>query len=192
MVQAYPLDWPSSYPGTEPQDRKDSRFKTTLGAARDFVKEEIRRLGGDAPVISTNIPLKDNGDLRADWARFKVEDPGVAVYFMRNGIQVCLCCDTYNKVHENLHAVGRTIAALRQIDRDGVSDFLNRAFTGFKALPEKATIDNVWTILDMEPTNDPVVVNRRYKELCKRYAQDEDRLRDLNMAREEAIKKIKQ
>jgi hypothetical protein len=153
MIEAYPLCWPLSYSRTI--SRKKSRFKITLGQARDFVKDEVRRLGGTDLVISTNIPIKDNGDLRADWSRYRIDDPGVAVYFSRknpNGKgQICLCCDTYEWVWENLYAIGRTIEALRQIDRDGVSDFLDRAFTGFKALPEQVeSTADIWAALGLQ------------------------------------------
>ena len=171
MVEAYPLYWPDEYPRTK--HKKLSRFKTTLGKARDFVKDEIKRLGGKSPVISTDIPLKSDGDLRADWSRFRLDDTGVAVYFTLNGNQVCLCCDQYEKVWDNLHAVGRTISALRQIDRDGVSDFLNRAFTGFKALPE-TTVEqkSIWTILSMLPTHDSAVITRQYRIRAKQLHPD--------------------
>jgi hypothetical protein len=149
MIEAYPLSWPAEYPRTT--RKKNSQFKTSLARARDFVKDEIRRLGGKQPVISTNVPLKNDGDLRADWSRYKLDDTGAAVYFMHNDKQVCLCCDTYVRVHENLHAIGRTIEALRQIDRDGVSDFLNRAFTGFVAIPETSSFNqkSIWEILGL-------------------------------------------
>lgn len=165
MVEAYPLYWPVEYPRAQKQ--KYSRFRTTLGAARDFVKEQVRRLGGTGLVISTNIPTKNNGDLYADWQRYKIDDHGVAVYFTRDGKQVCLCCDTYGNIYENLHAIGRTIEALRQIDRDGVSDFLNRAFTGFTAIPEKAGGPSCWDVLGIAPTKDKDIILNRYKELAK-------------------------
>ena len=164
MIEAYPLCWPAGYPRSI--ERRDSRFKTTLGRARDFVKEEIRRIGGSEPVISTNIPLKNDGDLRADWSRYRIDDTGVAVYFNRDKQQVCLCCDSYERVWENLHAVGRTIEALRQIDRDGVSDFLNRTFTGFKAIPEVSSFNqkSVWEILGLTAIpKDADAIHRQYK-----------------------------
>lgn len=167
MVEAYPLHWPTEYPATPEHKRKDSRFKTTLGAARDFVKDEVRRMGGKNPVISANIPLKNDGDLRADWNRYKIDNPGVAVYFTYNNNPVCLCCDQYKRVWENLYAVGRTIEALRQIDRDGVSDFLNRAFTGFKALPEgsstEPTTKPCWDILGIAITSDKDAIQKAYR-----------------------------
>lgn len=172
MVEAYPLYWPGEYPRTKHQ--KVSRFTTTLVKARDFVKDEIKRLGGKNPVISTNIPLKGDGDLRADWSKFRMDDTGVAVYFTHNGNQVCLCCDQYQKVWDNLHAVGRTIAALRQIDRDGVSDFLNRAFTGFKALPAESELPkkSIWEVLSMLPTHDTATITRQYRIRAKKAHPD--------------------
>jgi hypothetical protein len=168
MIEAYPLCWPSEYPRSAEQ--KKSRFTTTLGKARDYVKDEIRRLGATDPVISTNIPIKADGDLRADWSRYRLDDTGVAVYFMRNGNQVCLCCDTYSRVHDNLHAVGRAIEGLRQIDRDGVSDFLNRTFTGFKQLPASSGINqrSIWEILGLShKPADVSVVHNAYKTKAK-------------------------
>lgn len=172
MIESYPLYWPAGYPRTTGQ--KYSRFKTTLGKARDFVKEEIRRIGGKDPIISTNIPVKQNGDMYADWQRYKTDDIGVAVYFTLNGNQVCLCCDNYHRIWDNLHAIGRTIEALRQIDRDGVSDFLNRAFTGFKALPTETEVPkkSIWDILSMLPTKDTSVITRQYRIRAKQVHPD--------------------
>jgi hypothetical protein len=168
MIEAYPLSWPAGYPRS-PQQR-ESKFKITLGAARDYVKDEIRRIAGTDAIISTNVPLKGDGDLRADWNRYRIEDTGVAVYFTRKKQQVCLCCDTYSKVWENLYAVGRTIAALRQIDRDGVSDFLDRTFSGFKALPEQSSFNqkSVWEILGLSAKPAEVnIVHSAYRNKAK-------------------------
>lgn len=191
MIEAYPLCWPNDYPRSKSQ--KDSRFTTTLGRARDYVKEEIRRIGGKNPVISTDVPLKNDGDLRADWQKYKLDDTGVAVYFEYYGSPVCLCCDTYKKVYDNLHAVGRTIEALRQIDRDGVSDFLKRAFTGFTALPEPGTAmkRNCWDVLNLSATRDKEAIHNKYRELAKEMHPDKggstEAFCELQEARDEAI-----
>lgn len=167
MIEAYPLQWPVGYPRT--QLRKNSRFDQTLAAVRDYLKKEVKQIGGSGLVISTNIPVKQNGDLRADFGRFKMDDPGVAVYFTRNGVDVVLCCDTYIKVWENIYAIGRTLEALRQINRDGVSDFLNRTFTGFKALPETtATEAGIWETLGLQqPPASAEIVHACYKKKAK-------------------------
>jgi hypothetical protein len=148
MIEAYPLSWPDGYERSAVT--RPSKFKSTLPDAIDFLKGEVKRLNGKDLVISSNIPVKSNGDPYADWTRYKIDDHGVAVYFLRNGKQVCLCCDTYKKVWENLHAIARTISSLRQIDRDGVSDFLNRTFAGFPALPEVTEAEtDIWPILGL-------------------------------------------
>lgn len=160
MIESYPLYWPPDYKRSLSQKR--ARFTTTLGKSRDFVKEEIRRLGGKNPIISTNIPLKNDGDLRADWSRYKIDDIGVAVYFTHNGNQVCLCCDQYDRIWDNLWAIGRTIEALRQIDRDGVSDFLNRTFSGFKMLSDPDQKE-WWEILQVEKNSSDDHVKIAYR-----------------------------
>lgn len=170
MYEAYPLDWPADYPRSDSQ--KKSKFTTTLGKARDFVNAELKRLNATDAVISTNVPLKDNGDLRADWSRYKFDDTGVAVYFTRNDQQVVLCCDTYSKVWDNLHAIGRTIEALRQIDRDGVSDFLNRSFSGFKRLSEVTEALDCFQILGIHRGATLKDVRDAYRALSKKFHPD--------------------
>lgn len=170
MIEAYPLCWPVNYPRAAEQ--KKSKFKQTLGQARDFVKAEIERIKGTDSIISTNIPVKQNGDLYANWQSYRLDDTGVAVYFTRNKQQVVLCCDTYKYVNENLYAIGRTIEALRQIDRDGVSDFLDRTFTGFKALPETVS-ENAWrNVLHVSSTADYKEVKLKYLELVRIHHPD--------------------
>lgn len=189
MVEAYPLHWPSDYPRSKRY--KDSRFKTTVAKARNYIKDEVRRLGGKDVIISSNVPINKDGELRADYTRYKLDDPGIAVYFMYNGNQVCLCCDTYARTWENLHGIGRTIEALRQIDRDGVSDFLNRAFTGFKAIAERASGPSCWDVLNIEPTKNKAEIDKAYKQLVKDCHPDKqtgslDKFHELQAAREAA------
>lgn len=150
MIEAYPLDWPVDYKRTPGYKKKNSQFKNTLGAARDFLKDEVRRLGGKNLIISTNIPVKNNGDLYADFGRYKIEDPGVAIYFDWNEKHILMCCDQYFKVWENITALAKAIEAIRGLERWGVSEFLERAFTGFKALPEHTEMEkSIWEILDL-------------------------------------------
>ncbi len=190
MIEAYPLHWPFDYPRSA--QTKSSRFKNTLAGARDFVIAEIKRLKAKDPIISTNIPLKQNGDMYADWQSRKITDHGVAVYFTLNNSQVCLCCDTYKTIWENMYAIGRTIEGLRQIDRDGVSDFLNRAFTGFPAIPERVPGKNCWDILGIGQTKDINTIEKRYRALAKEKHPDTggslEAFQELSEALDTAIK----
>ncbi|MGN6478311.1 MAG: hypothetical protein ACTHKV_13885, partial [Flavipsychrobacter sp.] len=169
MIEAYPLHWPMAYTRTPAYKRKNSQFKNTLGAARDFLKSEVRKLGATNLIISTNIPTKQNGDLYADYSRYKLDDPGVAIYFNYNGKEVALCCDQYGRVWENIQALAKAIEAIRGLERWGVSDFLDRAFTGFQQLPESTTGEqNIWEVLglDSKPESS-IVVHQAYKSKAK-------------------------
>lgn len=169
MIEAYPLDWPIDYKRTPVQKKKCSQFKNTLGAARDFLKEEVRRLGGKGLIISTNVPVKQNGDLYADFGRYKIEDPGVAIYFDWNDKHILMCCDQYYKVWENITALAKAIQAIRGLERWGVSEFLERAFTGFKALPEHTESEtSIWETLGLSTKPASVeIVKSAFRERSK-------------------------
>jgi hypothetical protein len=174
LIEAYPLHWPSGYERTAAGRRKHSQFKNTLGSARDFLKDEVRRIGGKNLIISTNIPTKQNGDLYADYARYKLEDPGVAVYFKYNDKDVALCCDQYERVWENVQALAKAIEALRGLERWGVSDFLDRAFTGFKALPATTLQEkDIWEVLGLSgKPESTIIIHQAYKQQAKKVHPD--------------------
>lgn len=137
-VEAFPLCWPIGRPRTNPYRRESARFKTTFAIARDEVRREVDRLGGRSLVISTNIPLRQDG---LPYANFrKLDDEGVAIYFTYKGKPTCFACDRWNKVEDNMQAIVKTIDALRGIARWGTGDMLEAAFTGFAALePPKSS-----------------------------------------------------
>lgn len=94
-------------------------------------------MGGRNVVVSTNKPVRKDGGVYAN-AR-EPEDPGVAVYFERDGDRVCFACDQYDRVWKNMRAIAKTIEAMRGIERWGSKEMLDRAFTGFAALPPPST-----------------------------------------------------
>lgn len=134
--QAFPLAWPNGWKRTDSWHRGTPRFKSTFALARDGLLEEIRRFGGSAIVLSSNVPLRNDGLPYAS-AR-SPEDPGVAVYFKRKGKPAALACDKWKSVAENIRALQLTVDAMRGIDRWGSSELMERSFTGFTALPAPA------------------------------------------------------
>jgi hypothetical protein len=136
-IETYPLAWPGGVRRSETHER--SRFEKkgqTVLRVRRFLKDEIRRLGGEDLIISTDMRTRQDGEPIAN-AR-DPDDPGAAVYFELHGKKVCLACDKWRELWENLYAIARTIEAMRAIDRWGVSDLLDRMFTGFIALTDDA------------------------------------------------------
>lgn len=91
------------------------------------------RVKRDDLVISTNIPTRLDGLPRSD--RDAPADPGVAVYWRRGKAMQCMAIDRYDRVADNLAAIAATLEAMRAIERHGGAEILDRAFTGFIALP---------------------------------------------------------
>jgi hypothetical protein len=72
------------------------------------------------------------------------EDPGVAVYWKTDGKSLVIAADCYTKIADNLAAVAATLDAMRAIERHGGAAILERAFTGFTALPAPMTGQKPW------------------------------------------------
>lgn len=131
MTEAYPLHWPESRKRERNPQR--SRFNTTMASVRDELLHELKRLGARHAVVSTNIPLRNDGLPYA--SHRQPDDRGVAVYFLYKGMQVCFACDRWDLVQDNMQAIRHTISALRGISRWGTGDMVESAFRGFDALP---------------------------------------------------------
>jgi len=190
VKEAYPLSWPTGWKRTPADQQEYSRFKTGFGAARSFLFEEIRRMDGTDVVLSTNIPLRNDGLPRAGMAEPK--DRGVAVYFKKDGKDMAFACDQYVNVRDNIYAIAKTIEALRGIERWGASDMMERAFTGFLALPEKAS--EPWRDILGFTGHEPITVNMvesRFRELARKFhpdipGNDGDKFKLITAAREQA------
>lgn len=171
MKEAYPLTWPVGYKRTKYRIR--SRFDQTMDKAQRSLRDELTRLGAREIVVSTNLRLRSDGMIYAADLNKNIEDPGVAIYFKYKGKDVSMCCDQYSRVWENIYALAKGIEALRGMERWGVSEFLDRAFTGFTALPESAASISCWQILGFErPTHDKDLIKRTYLLLAKKVHPD--------------------
>lgn len=147
-MEAYPLTWPVGYKRTE--QRIFSTFKQSMEKAQEFLHLELKRMDATDLIVSSNIPVRKDGLFFTDWMNRKIDDPGVAIYFKHKGKNVTMCCDKYSKVWENTYALGKAIEALRGLERWGVSEFMERAFTGFTALPPSIVTEvNIWHVLGL-------------------------------------------
>lgn len=138
---------------------------------------EIKLMGGRDVILSTNIPLRKDG---LPYADFKIpNDRGVAVYFKYKGNQMCFACDRWNRIEDNVMAIGKTIEALRGIDRWGASDMIERAFQGFTALPSPKT--KWYEVLEVSPTATEDEVKRARNRLAMKYHPDTGNAPDSSM-----------
>lgn len=142
MSTAFPLAWPLGFPRTK--ERSNSRFKTSLAGAINNVKAEMRRFGNDSGVEVKNVIVSSNVTLMEQHPA----DPGIACYFMWDGIQCCIAVDKYQRVEENLQAVALVIDAERTKLRHGGLNIVRAAFRGYASLPPpidaNAAIEPPW------------------------------------------------
>jgi len=164
-IPAYPLQWPTGWKRCDAALRTRARFakkreqinrwcdatgqertsrymrngEVTIAEGVERVRTELERMGvrDDDVVISSNLTLRLDGLPRSGQA--EPRDPGVAVYWRDNSKEGwplrCMAIDRYDRVADNLAAVAATLDAMRAIERHGGAEILDRAFTGFTALP---------------------------------------------------------
>jgi hypothetical protein len=191
-AEAYPLYWPEGWKRC--RNREHSRFKTGFGAARNLLFAELARMGARKVILSTSVPLRNDGLPRANM-RPDNGDSGVAVYFQRNGRDMVFACDKYRDTCDNIYAIAKTIDAMRGIERWGASDMMERAFSGFKALAAPTTRD-WWDVLMVRRDSSREAIEANFRSLLKTRHPDaggsHEAMAELNMAREQAIAQIGQ
>lgn len=108
-AEAFPLQWPEGWPRTRADCRtsgnhfkQGSRLfggqvqKVTLERACRKLFDELDRLPAFGVVLSSNVPLRADGMPRSDHARYRIDDPGVALYFTFNNRQMAMACDRFD------------------------------------------------------------------------------------------------
>jgi hypothetical protein len=187
----YPLSWPAGWKRC--QNPGKGQFSTGMDKATRGLLAEVRKLGGSLPVISSNAQYRNDG---MPYVRQgAIHDTGVAVYFQRAGKNMVFACDSYWTVQDNIHAIAKTIDALRSIERHGASDMMERAFTGFTALPPPivAGMKRPWREV-LEYGNGPAKadeIRKHYRILSSTAHPDKGgthtAMAELNAARDEAL-----
>ena len=138
QAERFPLEWPDGWPRTEPELRQWS-LAGGRGHTVDWntvlqrLDDNLRLLGAEHVVLSTNQPIRKDGQPYA--ARRRIEDPGAAVYFMKDGVTLVMAQDCYQLLTDNIRSLCLAIEGLRQVERHGGGVMLERAFQGFAALP---------------------------------------------------------
>jgi hypothetical protein len=187
-VEAYPLHWPDGWKRTRNPER--SRFKTGFGDARQYLFDELSRMGARGIVLSTNVALRNDGMPRANTAPAG-GDHGVAVYFERRGKRMVFACDKFDRVYDNMYSIAKTVDALRGIERWGASDMMERAFSGFKQLAAENAGESWWSLLGVEAGASLEEIEAGYRRELKKAHPDtpggsHEAMQRLNLARDQA------
>ena len=141
---SYPLSWPIGWKRTEPARRRRAQFGTkpgreqrkrelTLSEAIARLQHELDLLGAERPVLSSNLELRLDGLPRS--GQREPGDPGAAVYFTLKERRTVLACDRWDRVADNIAAIGAHVEALRGIERWGVGT-MEQAFRGYQAIED--------------------------------------------------------
>lgn len=137
MTTSFPLYWPAHWPRTGDDARNRGNFLKNGGRVRQLLLKELALLRATEIVISSNVAIRRDG---LPYAGQKVEDPGVVLYFKRNGQDVAIPCDRWTTVDSNLRAIGMTVEAIRGMERWGTNQMVNATFQGFAALPANVIV----------------------------------------------------
>lgn len=223
-ISRYPLQWPIGWKRTPLSQQNPGKFAkrtSRVGSSYQYMadvtlSEAVQRLLAELQrmavaehdvVISTNVVLRLDGLPRS--GQGEPTDSGAAVYWRDMGQNRCMAIDRYTKVAQNVAALAATIEAMRAIERHGGASILDRAFTGFTALPAPivAGMKRHWhDVLDLWDGTDngatghmgavcAADVQRAYRRLASQYHPDRGgdpaKMSELNAARDEALKECK-
>ena len=191
-IEAYPLTWPQGWPRKKSYQRSRAKFSTSgrVLSVMDGIQRvllELERLGvkRDDLVISTDIPTRLDGLPRSDRS---VADPGVAVYWRKGKDTRCMAIDRYDRVADNLAAIAATLEAMRAIERHGGAEILDRAFTGFVALPAP---EQWWQVLGVAENATGGEIDTAYRRLAALHHPDRGgdsaQMARINTARDQGL-----
>ena len=178
MTEPYPLSWIPNKPRTPSYKRKRSQFQVSFAKARDDLLVELKRLTATNIVISSNVETRLDGLPYSN--RPNPDDPGVAVYFRSFKKEYALGCDKWDRVKDNIRAIGKHIEALRGIERWGVSSveeammpfLLPTASPTYQQNRQDDTFSMWWTVLNVSPNASVEEIKQAYKKLSLTHHPD--------------------
>lgn len=172
-----------------------ARFKVKWTAVRDQLLSECEALGAKLVVVQLVI---DPADIRLDGhlrANAKTRHPGAKISFESDHGPLSFATDAYERMwsgdlpgwQANLRAIGLGLAALRAVDRYGITKS-GEQFRGFAALPAKPfghgelTVDQAVDMLlqttEVDATREelltgnPALIGAVYRSAAKRHHPD--------------------
>ena len=148
-IKSFPLHWPVGWKRTTSQQharfsRKMEQYRRrdiSIADATAFVLDELKRMG----IADWQVIISSNLKLRMDGLPYSgqrdPDDSGVSVWWKEGDSRKVIAIDKYYRTADNLYAIGKTIEALRGIERWGSGEILERTFAGFDALPNPDAVN---------------------------------------------------
>lgn len=214
-TEAFPLSWPTGWKRTPTWERSRAKFgknsfvdrgtdaagkrlgwnsksQLSIGQGTDRVLKVLEQMGfNKSVVISSNLELRNDGLPRS--GQRAPDDPGVSVYWGTGRSARCIAVDRYDRVADNLAAIAATLEAMRAIERHGGAAILDRAFTGFTALPAP---EQPWQVLGLatsKPTREQI--DDAYRALAMKHHPDRggdpQEMARINSARDDLYERMK-
>jgi hypothetical protein len=188
------LDWPEGFDRTSPGERESypHGFRVSRTSAFENILEELRKMDARNVQVKTAAPHTVDNPHRP-YADRDPDDPGVVIYFERDGQQFAVPCDRWDNLRDNAQAIAKYLDAKRALERYGVQTVESEFST--QALPSGdedvvAGGEPPHEILEVSPDADEKVVRAAARELKKVHHPDQggdgERLQQI-IAAEEAM-----
>ena len=189
VASVYPLAWPPHFPRHKHRE-SSGKFKASLHAALENVQRSLTLFAKDSGKAVSGIVVSSNYSLGST----NPEDPGVAVYFVWDTLNVCIPVDRYARIEGNLQAIHHIIEARRVELRHGSLQLIRATFQGFAALPPPS--GKPWReVLGVRPEAGLDEAERVYRTLASAAHPDNggshNMMADLNVAIGEARKELR-
>lgn len=186
--QPFPLAWPENIPRRQGA-REAGSFKTSLPQALDNVETSLRLFGRDSGKAVSGVTLSSNVTLGQN----KPADPGVAVWFLWDGLEVCIPVDRYSTPAANLQAIHYIVEARRTELRHGTLALVRASFQGLAALPPPPPWHEV---LGVPASADEAAIVQAYRRLASKAHPDKpggshDAMARLTSARDAGLRAVK-
>jgi hypothetical protein len=170
------LDWPSGFNRTPPEEREPypHNFKVTRAVAFESIRSEIEKIDVEEWRVETAAPHTQKHPYRPYEDR-DPDDPGVVVYFVRDGDQHAVPCDRWDTLRDNARAIAKYLDAKRAIGRYGV-ETVDAEFATARLLSEEDDAEGAdpppHEVLEIPPDSPPEVVRGAYRAKAKQTHPD--------------------
>ena len=187
-VEAYPLYWPQAFPRAKAREK--GAFRTTLPAALKNVQRSLELFASDSGKRLDNVVISSNVTLGKE----RPTDPGVAIWFVWDGLSLSIAVDRYATVEANLQAIHHIIEARRVELRHGTLALVRATFQGFTALPSPRGARSCWDVLGIEPGASSAAIKGAWRAKAQRLHPDaggsDAAMAELNRAKDEALRLV--